>query len=86
MEEAQLSAGTHQSPNPAWQRAEGGGWLGREGSLLAAVSRAFLNPSLPFPTPPAPATGRVLRISHRDRWLQEPSSSTQVGSSRVGLT
>lgn len=31
MEEAQLSAGTHQSPNPAWQQAGGGSVAGARG-------------------------------------------------------
>lgn len=49
MEEAQLSAGTHQRQTKPWQQAGGGGWLMRKVSLRAAAVSLFL--TLPTPVP-----------------------------------
>lgn len=78
MEEAQLSAGTHQRPNEALAAGRRGRAANEKGVPASCSGKAFLNPS-------HSCHQGVFSIFHGDRWLQVLGSSTQVGENEMEL-
>lgn len=74
MEEAQLSAGTHQRPNQALAAGRRGRAANEKGVPASCSDKAFLNPS-------HSCHPDVFNIVRGDRWLQIPGDPVFRGSS-----